>query len=57
VVTISISAEALAAIRCDLARWPRGHRRPDRKGGHFITLPNGVVDRLNYLRAPRPELF
>ena len=22
------------------------------KGGYFITLPHGVVDRLNYLREP-----
>ena len=27
-------------------------RRPDGKGGFFITLPRGVVDRLNYLREP-----
>lgn len=26
--------------------------RPDGKGGFFITLPHGVIDRLNYLREP-----
>ena len=32
-------------------RGPRG-ARPDGKGGYFVTLPHGVVDRLNYLREP-----
>ena len=35
-----------------LVRRPRGEHRPDGKGGYFITLPHGVVDRLNYLREP-----
>ena len=26
--------------------------RPDGKGGFFVTLPHGVIDRLNYLREP-----
>jgi len=27
-------------------------RRPDGRGGYFITLPHGVVDRLGHLREP-----
>jgi len=27
-------------------------RRPDGKGGYFITLPHGVIDRLKALRGP-----
>ena len=51
-VTISISAEALAAIAATLPDRRDADRRPDGKGGYFITLPHGVVDRLNYLREP-----
>jgi hypothetical protein len=50
VVTISISAEALAAIAATLPEGREADRRPDGKRGYFITLPHGVVDRLNYLR-------
>ena len=32
-------------------------RRPDGKRGYFITLPHGVVDRLNYLRKPGQSYF
>jgi hypothetical protein len=52
VVTISISAEALAAIEATLPEGCEAERQPDGKGGYFIALPNGVVDRLNYLREP-----
>ena len=51
-VTISISAEAFAAIESTLPDGRQADRRPDGKGGNFITLPQGVVDRLNYLREP-----
>lgn len=50
VVTISISAEALAAIAATLPDGREAERRPDGRGGYFITLPHGVVDRLGYLR-------
>ena len=49
-VTISISAEALAAIAATLPDGREAERRPDGKGGYFITLPHGVVDRLSHLR-------
>ena len=51
-VTISISGEAFAAIESTLPDGRQADRRPDDKGGYFITLPQGVVDRLNYLREP-----
>ena len=50
--TISISAEALAAVAATLPEGREAERRPDGKGGYFIALPYGVVDRLNYLREP-----
>jgi hypothetical protein len=52
VVTISITAEAFAVIAATLPDGREADRRPDGKGGYFITLPQGVVDRLNYLRGP-----
>ena len=52
VVTISISAEALAAIAATLANDREAERRPDGKGAYFVTLPRDVLDKLNYLRAP-----
>ena len=51
-VTISISAEALAAIAGTLPDGREADHRPDGKGGFFITLPHGVVDRLKALRGP-----
>jgi hypothetical protein len=52
VVTISISAEALAAIAATLADDREAEHRPDGKGAYFITLPRDVLDKLNYLRGP-----
>ena len=51
VLTISITAEALAAIVETLPDGREADRRPNGKGGYFITLPH-VVDRLDYLREP-----
>lgn len=51
-VTISITAEAIAAIAGTLPSERVADRRPDGKGGYFITLPHGVVDRLKALRGP-----
>jgi hypothetical protein len=55
VVTISITAEALAAIEATLADGRAADRRPDGKAGYFATLPHGVLDRLKALRAPGRE--
>jgi hypothetical protein len=52
VVTISISAEALAAIEATLPEGREAERRPDGKGGFFITLPHDVLNKLNYVRGP-----
>jgi hypothetical protein len=41
VVTISITAEALAAIEATLADGRAANRHPDGKGGYRITLPHG----------------
>ena len=48
----SISAEALDPMAVSLPDGREADRRPDGKGGYFITLPHGVVDQLNYLRGP-----
>jgi hypothetical protein len=52
VVTISISAEALAAIEASLPEGREAERRPDGKDGYFITLPHAVLNKLNYVRGP-----
>jgi hypothetical protein len=52
VVTISISAEALAAIEATLPEGREAERRPDGKDGYFITLPHNVLDRLKATRSP-----
>jgi hypothetical protein len=50
VATISITAEALAAIEATL---PEGRdRRLDCKGGYLVTLPHNVLDRLKAARGP-----
>ena len=51
-LTISISAKALAAIAATLPVGREADRRPDGKGAYFVTLPRDVLDKLNYLRAP-----
>jgi hypothetical protein len=51
VVTISISAEALAAIAATLADDREAERRPDGKGAYFVTLPRDVLDKLARARA------
>jgi hypothetical protein len=38
------SAKALAAIAATLPDDREADRRPDGKGGYFITLPHGAVD-------------
>jgi hypothetical protein len=52
VVTISISAEAIAAIEATLPEGREAERRPNGRGGYFITLPHDVLNKLNYVRGP-----
>jgi hypothetical protein len=45
-------ARSIAIIRATL---PDGHKaklRPDGRGGYQLTLPNGVLDRLEPMRGP-----
>jgi hypothetical protein len=43
---------SLAAIEATLPDGREADRRPDGKGGYFIRLPHGVVDRLDAMREP-----
>lgn len=52
VITISITAEALAAIASTLPNDRQADRRPDGNGGFLITLPHGLANRLKVLRYP-----
>ena len=52
VVTISITAEALAAIAATLPDDREAECRPDGKGAYFVTLRREVLDKLNFLRGP-----
>ena len=49
-VTISITAEAFAAIEATLPRGTKGEPRLDGKGRHLIVLPHGTFDRLKAMR-------
>jgi hypothetical protein len=51
-VTISISAEAFAAIAATLPEDREANRRPDGKDGYRITFPRDVLNALNYVRGP-----
>jgi hypothetical protein len=51
VVTISITAEALAAIAATLPDTREADEHPDGKGGYLIVLPHAVLDRLKALRG------
>jgi hypothetical protein len=48
-VTISITAEAFAAIEATLPKGMRGEARPDGKGGLFLALPDDVLNKLKAL--------
>jgi hypothetical protein len=52
VVTIPISAEALAAIAATVPDGREAERRPDGKGGLFHHLAAWAWDRLSHLREP-----
>ena len=51
-VTISITAEAHAAIRSTLPKGVRAEPRLDEGGGFKITLDRHTLDRLTALRGP-----
>jgi hypothetical protein len=51
-VTISITAEACAAIRSTLPKGVRARSRLDEGGGFKITLDRHTLDRLKALRGP-----
>jgi hypothetical protein len=50
-VTISITAEAFAAIEATLPKGTKGEPRPDGKRGYLVALPHGVIDRLKAMRG------
>jgi hypothetical protein len=52
VVTISITADALAALAATLPDDREADQRPDGKGGYRITLPHSVIERLKAIRGP-----
>jgi hypothetical protein len=43
-VTISITAEAFAAIDATFAKGSKADARHDGKGGYLIVLPHGAID-------------
>ena len=51
-VTISISAEAFAAIAATLPKGSKAEARPDGRGGYLVTLDRNVLDRLRAARGP-----
>jgi hypothetical protein len=50
-VTISITAEAFAAIEATLPKGMKGKPRPDGKGGYLIVVPHDVLDRAAWAKA------
>jgi hypothetical protein len=50
--TISITAEAFAAIEAAFPGDWRTDIRPDGKGGYLLTLPDGMIDLLKTIRSP-----
>jgi hypothetical protein len=52
VITISITADAFAAIAATLPSGSKADVRPDGKGGYLITLPPRVIDALKAMRGP-----
>jgi hypothetical protein len=51
-ITISITAEAFAAIAATFPEEWRAEARPDEKGGYLLTLPHSVIDLLKAIRGP-----
>jgi hypothetical protein len=50
--TISITAEASAAIEAAFPGDWSAEVRPDGKDGYLLTLPDGMIDLLKGLRGP-----
>jgi hypothetical protein len=53
-VTISITAEAFAAIEAALPKGTKGVPRPDGRGGLLIVLPHDALGRCAALASPIP---
>lgn len=51
-MTISITAEACAAIKAAFTSDWSADIRPDDKGGYLLTLPDGVIDLVDRTRRP-----
>jgi hypothetical protein len=51
-VTISIFADAFAAITSTFPEGLKAQARPDGKGGYLSVLPRDVLHRLKALRGP-----
>ena len=51
-VTITITAEAFAAIAGTLVEGSKADARPDGKGGYLIVLSHAILDRLKTMRGP-----
>lgn len=51
-VTIAITPEAFAVIVATLPKGCKAELRPDSNGGYQVTLPNGILDRLESMRGP-----
>lgn len=49
---VTVSSRGLRRHLGDAAKGQKGKPRPDGKGGYFITLPHGVLDRLKAMRGP-----
>jgi hypothetical protein len=52
VVTISITAEAIAAIAATLPETREADARPNGKGGYLVALLHAALDRLKAMRGP-----
>jgi hypothetical protein len=50
--TISITAEASAAIKSAFPGDWRNEIHPDGKGGYLISLPDGMIDLLGAIQGP-----
>jgi hypothetical protein len=53
VVTISITAEAFAAMDATWLRGLRPEGQADGKGGYLLTIPHATLNRLVQMRRPR----
>ena len=51
-MTISITAEACAAIKATFTGDWSADIRPDGKGGYLLTLPDSMIDLLETTRRP-----